>query len=98
MSEDFKNTSEWLRVQWRNPRDIFTILLIIGGDIVRVAVAQVCAGPVPYLTPVTFSFGWVNMMARTVHKVQTDDTADFLCGLGHAFCYGRYQTDAQPRA
>ncbi|KAG9844091.1 hypothetical protein KCU98_g7257, partial [Aureobasidium melanogenum] len=41
MSEDFKNTSEWLRVQWRNPRDIFTILLIIGGDIVRVAVAQI---------------------------------------------------------
>nr|POE83378.1 hypothetical protein CFP56_69385 [Quercus suber] len=53
------DTATRLNAQWRNPQDIFTILMIIGGDIVKVALAQVCAGPVPYLTPVSFSFGWV---------------------------------------
>lgn len=52
-------TESRLRDQWRNPSDIFTILMILGGDIVQVAIAQLCAGPVPFLTPVSFSFGWV---------------------------------------
>ncbi|KAI5211049.1 hypothetical protein AUEXF2481DRAFT_39077 [Aureobasidium subglaciale EXF-2481] len=60
MTYAFPGAAVWLREQWSNPRDIFTILLIIGGDIVRVAVAQLSAGPVSYLTPVAFSFGWVS--------------------------------------
>lgn len=59
MSDTPSGSSAWLINQWSNPSDIFTILLLIGGDVVRVAVAQLCVGPVPYLTPVTFSFGWV---------------------------------------
>ncbi|KAM3416610.1 hypothetical protein BST61_g8201 [Cercospora zeina] len=53
-------SSAWLRGQWSNPTDIFTILLIIGGDIVQKAIGQLVAGPVRYLTPVSFSFGWVS--------------------------------------
>ena len=52
-------SSAWLRDQWHNPSDIFTILLIIGGEVVQIAIAQLCAGPVSFLAPVTFSFGWV---------------------------------------
>ena len=58
------STGAWLRDQWSNPSDIFTILLIIGGDVVQVAIAQLCAGPVPGLTPVSFSFGWVNQITH----------------------------------
>jgi len=53
-------SSAWLRGQWSNPNDIFTILLLVGGDIVQVAIAQLCAGPITHLTPVAFSFGWVS--------------------------------------
>ena len=60
MADKF-STSDWLRTQWSNPHDIFTILLIIGGDIVQKAIAQLTAGPVPRLTPVSFSFGWVHI-------------------------------------
>jgi len=55
-------TGARLRQQWSNPNDIFTILMVIGGDIVKVAIAQLCAGKVPYLVPVSFSFGWVGFL------------------------------------
>ena len=42
--------------QWRNPKDILSLLLIIGGDVVQKALAQLSGG---YFVPVTFSFGWV---------------------------------------
>lgn len=42
--------------QWRNPQDILSLLLIIGGDVVQKALAQLSGG---YFVPVTFSFGWV---------------------------------------
>ncbi|EKM55704.1 uncharacterized protein PHACADRAFT_256516, partial [Phanerochaete carnosa HHB-10118-sp] len=44
--------------QWKNPTDILTILMIIGGDVVQCALAQLSAGPW-LITPVAFSFGWV---------------------------------------
>ncbi|KAK1235127.1 hypothetical protein PQX77_001650, partial [Marasmius sp. AFHP31] len=48
-----------LRDQWRDPEDILSILMIIGGDIVQSALAQlVSSHPRPF-TPVAFSFGWV---------------------------------------
>ncbi|KAJ8585867.1 hypothetical protein M405DRAFT_392351 [Rhizopogon salebrosus TDB-379] len=50
---------ESLNSQWHNPRDILSILTIIGGDVVQRAIAQL-AGSGPFcLTPVAFSFGWV---------------------------------------
>jgi len=48
-----------LRAQWSNPKDIISILTIIGGDIVRGALAQLCSSRPQFFTPVAFSFGWV---------------------------------------
>ncbi|KFZ24659.1 hypothetical protein V502_00861 [Pseudogymnoascus sp. VKM F-4520 (FW-2644)] len=42
--------------QWKNPSDVFSVLLILGGDVVARALAQVSGSAV---TPVAFSFGWV---------------------------------------
>lgn len=58
-----------MRAQWKNPGDIFSLLLLIGGDIVQKALAQLVGVRVSCsyqkskfnipLTPVAFSFGWV---------------------------------------
>jgi hypothetical protein len=40
--------------QWKNPGDVFSVLLILGGDVVGRALAQLAGSPV---TPVAFSFG-----------------------------------------
>ena len=41
---------------WRTPGDVASLLMIMNGDIVQKAVAQLCG---PRLVPVAFSFGWV---------------------------------------
>lgn len=46
-----------LRHQFINPSEVLSVLLIIGGDIVQKAIAQMCGG---IITPVAFSFGWVS--------------------------------------
>ena len=43
-----------------DPNDIFSILLITEGDIVQITLSQLCAGPVPNLTPASFSSGGVS--------------------------------------
>lgn len=56
-----------LKSQWQNPGDIFSLLLLVGGDVVQKAVAQLVGvrfrvmqrSAAIYLTPVVFSFGWV---------------------------------------
>ena len=57
-----------LRSQWSNPGDIMTLLLLIGGDTVQKAIAQLVGYTIkPFgknsprigITPVAFSFGWV---------------------------------------
>ncbi|KAI0189454.1 hypothetical protein F4808DRAFT_454040 [Astrocystis sublimbata] len=53
---DFAKTSLQLASQWSNPKDVTTILMIIGGDIVQKALAQTTGC---LYTPVCFSFGWV---------------------------------------
>jgi len=40
--------------RWGRPTDVFSVLLILGGDIVNKALAQLAGGNI---TPVTFSFG-----------------------------------------
>ncbi|KAN0069078.1 hypothetical protein V8E54_012707 [Elaphomyces granulatus] len=42
--------------QWIHPGDVFSVLLILGGDVISRALAQLTGG---FLTPVAFSFGWV---------------------------------------
>ncbi len=59
-----------LQAQWENPGDILSLLLLIGGDVVQKALAQLSGvyiqpsglfkkAPRIFLTPVAFSFGWV---------------------------------------
>jgi hypothetical protein len=67
-----------LRLQWSNPGDILSLLLLIGGDIVQKALAQFVGvrfqpfknGLSIPITPVAFSFGWVayafNSLVATV--------------------------------
>jgi hypothetical protein len=52
-------TSNEFRYQWVRPGDVFSVLLILGGDVIARALAQLAGGA---FTPVTFSFG----MARPV--------------------------------
>jgi hypothetical protein len=61
-------TEAGLREQWGNPRDILSLLLLLGGDIVQKAIAQLVGyqsrpfggrGPAISIAPVAFSFGWV---------------------------------------
>ena len=46
-------SSEFLD-QWTHPGGVFSVLLILGGDVVGRALAQLAG---PRLTPVSFSFG-----------------------------------------
>ena len=48
-----------MHAQWQNPRDILPVLLLLGGDIVQVAVAQLAATGPGLFAPVAFSFGWL---------------------------------------
>ena len=51
-----ESTRAELSTQWQNPSDVLSVLLIIGGDIVQSALAQMSGG---VIVPVCFSFGWV---------------------------------------
>lgn len=46
--------------QWHNPTDVFSVLLILGGDVVARALAQLSGSPV---TPVAFSFGLFQVLS-----------------------------------
>ncbi|THU81968.1 hypothetical protein K435DRAFT_464847 [Dendrothele bispora CBS 962.96] len=61
--------SNALRSTWRNPTDTLDILLIIGGDIVHQALAQLSGRT---LTPVAFSFGWVSYSFNTLRSIVGD--------------------------
>ncbi|SPO00289.1 uncharacterized protein DNG_03134 [Cephalotrichum gorgonifer] len=52
--------------QWEYPTDVFSVLLILGGDVVGRALAQLVGSRV---TPVAFSFGWVAYAVQTVLSV-----------------------------
>ena len=69
------------RTQWSNPGDIFSLLLLIGGDIVQKALAQLVGVRVPLsksfsipLTPVAFSFGWVAYAFASLKDIFGDGT------------------------
>ncbi|TRX90295.1 hypothetical protein FHL15_008840 [Xylaria flabelliformis] len=49
--------------QWANPSDVFSVLLILGGDVVARALAQLAGSRI---TPVAFSFGWVSYAIMAV--------------------------------
>ena len=45
--------------QWKNPGDVFSVLLILGGDVVGRALAQLTGSR---FTPVAFSFGMLSLI------------------------------------
>ncbi|KAI1477609.1 hypothetical protein F4774DRAFT_194368 [Daldinia eschscholtzii] len=55
--------------QLSNPAEVLTVLLLIGGDIVQKAIAQVSGH---FITPVSFSFGWVAYAFNTLIAVFGD--------------------------
>ena len=58
------STTTALATQWDNPSDIFSLLLLLGGDVVQKAIAQLVGVRFHLfkrsirITPVAFSFGW----------------------------------------
>ena len=73
-------TKAQLTIQWQNPGDILSFLLLIGGDVVQRAIAQLFGvyiqlcrnGPRLYLSPVAFSFGWVGYAITSLASVIGD--------------------------
>lgn len=73
-------TKTQLAIQWQNPGDLLSLLLLIGGDVVQQAIAQLFGvyiqpyrnGPRLYLTPVAFSFGWIGYAFTSLASVIGD--------------------------
>ncbi|KAJ5708046.1 hypothetical protein N7488_007847 [Penicillium malachiteum] len=57
------NTADYFAAQWMNPSDIFSILLLLGPEVIQQAVAQLAGCRI---TPVAFSFGWVAYAVRAL--------------------------------
>ena len=66
IAADTVTVPDYLEVQWHNPSDILSILLILEPDIVQRAVVQL-AGRIA--TPVAFSFGWVAQGNGSHHAI-----------------------------
>jgi hypothetical protein len=64
-------SSNTLQKQFQNPAETLSVLLIIGGDIVQKAIAQLSGGS---FTPVSFSFGWVAYAFGSVMSAFGDGT------------------------
>ncbi|KAJ4252515.1 hypothetical protein NW757_005957 [Fusarium falciforme] len=66
--------------QWKHPSDAFSVLLILGGDVVARALAQLVGSR---LTPVAFSFGWVayaiTVIVSAIGENKLMPPADFPC-------------------
>jgi hypothetical protein len=50
----FSASTNELGMQWAHPADVMSVLLLLGGEIVNKALAQLAGGTI---TPVAFSFG-----------------------------------------
>ena len=55
-----------LQTQFTRPGDVFSILLLLGPDVITQAIAQLAGGT---FTPVTFSFGWVAYAVSALSSV-----------------------------
>lgn len=53
------------RNHWEHPTGILSVLLLVRGDVIQKALAQLAGGPY-YITPVAFSFGWVSYAVTTL--------------------------------
>jgi hypothetical protein len=64
--------------RWAQPTDVFSVLLILGGDIVNKALAQLAGG---VITPVTFSFGkcWYKRIEFSRFEIETECRMGVIC-------------------
>lgn len=73
-----EGTNSRIREQRKNPSDILSVLLIIGPEVVSVALAQFYGSP---FKPVAFSFGWVAhaylFLLNTAGRLRLRPDADF---------------------
>lgn len=60
---------EFLKSQWKSPNDVTSLLLVVGGDVVQRALAQLSG---EYLVPVAFSFGWVSYAVGALNSAFGD--------------------------
>ena len=78
MGSTSSSTTDQLQDQIANPSDILSLLLLIGGDVVQRAIAQLFGfyitpfGIKFYMTPVAFSFGWVGYAFTSLASVVGD--------------------------
>ncbi|KAM3462830.1 hypothetical protein NHJ6243_003836 [Beauveria neobassiana] len=84
---DFGIASREFSDQFKNPSDIFSVLLLLGGasDPVGRALAQISGSRV---TPVAFSFGWVSFMLEiavgaAVGEIKLMPRPDYACKVIH---------------
>ncbi|KAH8586056.1 hypothetical protein B0O99DRAFT_645464 [Bisporella sp. PMI_857] len=90
-----------LRSQWSNPGDVLSLLLLVGADIVKMAITQLVGytisplgrnGPTIGIAPAAFSFGWVaygfaNLLSAVGEKrlIPTADCPSILVNCANAF-------------
>ncbi|PNP59123.1 hypothetical protein THARTR1_01371 [Trichoderma harzianum] len=55
-TQDAQTTANDFHDQWTNSSDIFSLLLLVGGDVIQKALAQFTLNR---FRPMAFSFGWV---------------------------------------
>ncbi|RSL47580.1 hypothetical protein CEP51_015755 [Fusarium floridanum] len=65
-TSEHASTNSQLSAQWVSPSDVLSVLLLLGPDIVKKAVAAQAGRRI---TPVAFSFGWVAYAATTLLDV-----------------------------
>jgi hypothetical protein len=71
---DASAPSTWFRNEWRSPSNYaFTILLLLGGDVVACALAQLVGDR---LTPVAFSFGTVCILYKLLKNTLSSANVD----------------------
>ncbi|KAL1868937.1 hypothetical protein Daus18300_005773 [Diaporthe australafricana] len=58
--------TSYFQGQFSNPAGVLSVLLLVGGDTVQKAVAQMTGGRHAVFTPVVFSFGWVSYSVSMV--------------------------------
>jgi hypothetical protein len=68
----FSTPSSWLLQQYKNPSEALSVLLLIGGDIVQKAIAQLVGRWT--ITPAAFSFGWVSYAFMALSSALGDGT------------------------
>ena len=100
------STTDEIRGQWANPSDILSLLLLIGGDIVQKATAQLVGYKIRIpgqtsaglsIAPVAFSFGWVAYaflsLLSSVGDMKLMPTSDYPATLVN--CQNGFARDAK---